>query len=278
MASTYKRLVLSGGGISGIAMLGSLSALSRLPGVPGVPGVLSQVTTVVGTSVGSLIGAMYCIGVDMQTAFEMVCATDLQSLASISLDNILTTFGFDDGAGLDRLIGMFIPPDLTFETVQRVFKKRLVVYATSLTDQKNVAFDARSAPHMSVARAIRMSCSIPLVYSSVRHDGKVYVDGGVINSFAIESGNDGEPTLGIHIIFRKTRDSPMAITTLAEFMDALYGALVPGKTPRLPIHTHVISIHTPVPASVLYDVTDAQLLELYRLGYAKALECIKKNA
>lgn len=273
MTFSYRRLVLSGGGISGMAMLGSLSALSRVPGAP-----LSQVTTVVGTSVGSLVGAMFCVGVDMQTALEMVCAMDRRSLTSVSLDNILTTFGFDDGAGLDRFIEMFIPPDLTFATVQRVFKKRLVVHATSLTDQKNVAFDVRSAPNMPIARAIRMSCSIPLVYSTVRHEGKVYVDGGVIKSFAIETNDGDVPTLGIRIIFRKTRDAPLAINTLAEFMDALYGALVPDKPMRLPRHTHVIPIHTPVPASVLYDVTDAQLRELYRLGYVKALECIKKNA
>lgn len=271
MTFRYKRLVLSGGGISGMAMLGSLSALSR------VPGVLTDVHTVIGTSVGSLVGAMFCIGVDMQTAFEMVCGMDRRSLTSVSLDNILTTYGFDDGAGLDRFIGMFIPPDLTFATVHRVFGKRLVVHVTSLTDQKNVAFDVHSAPHMSVARAIRMSCSIPLVYSCVRHEGKVYVDGGVINSFAMDNKAD-VPTLGIRIIFRKSRDAPLAINTLAEFMDALYGALVPDKPMRLPRHTHVIPIHTPVPASVLYDVTDAQLRELYRLGYVKALECIKKHA
>jgi len=272
MATPFKRLVLSGGGISGMAMLGCLSALKRMPGV------LDGVTTVAGTSVGSMVGAMLCIGVDMQTAFEMMCAMDRQSLTSVSLGNIPTTYGFDDGAGLDRLIGMFIPPSLTFSTIRQVFGKRLVVYATSLTEQKCVTFDETTAPNMSVALAVRMSCSVPLVYSSVRHDdGNVYVDGGVTNNFAF---HDPVSTLGIRIVFRPPAELPVSITNLAEFLDALFRVAIPADdlSQTRKGSRNIISIQTPVPATVLYDVTDAQLRELYRLGYTKAYEFVKKNA
>ena len=44
---------------------------------------------------------------------------DRKALLSASIDNLTKTFGFDDGSGLETIIGNFVPESLTFRELRQ---------------------------------------------------------------------------------------------------------------------------------------------------------------
>jgi predicted acylesterase/phospholipase RssA len=266
-AHSYDTLVLSGGGVGGIATMGCIDVLQR-------HGVLDGVSTVVGTSVGSLVGALVCMGVHMKTAFEAFVQMDRKALASVQLQCMLSDFGLDDGKGLEKLIATFIPPSMTFEQLKTDYGKALVVSATCVTDSERVLFGPHSTPAMSVALAVRISCSIPLVFAAVRHQGKLYVDGSLTSNFALDCST-GDRTLGINL---KTYGGGGA-ATLAGFLDGLVRATLQHveRTQRKPSRTSVITLQTGVAPTNIFTISDVELAGLYELGTACGEEHVKKT-
>ena len=47
-------------------------------------------------------------------------------------------------------------------------------------------FSPIETPEFDVKTAIRMSCSLPIFFSAVRHEGEVYVDGALTDAFPID--------------------------------------------------------------------------------------------
>jgi NTE family protein len=269
----YDALVLSGGGINGIAHVGCLAAL-------GDDDVLEKIDTVAGTSAGSLIAAMWCLGLDMREVFRTVYLMDRTRLGSVSLGNATTSFGIDGGEGLSTLIETFVPPTATFADVLRDRGKTLLITATCLTDETSVTFGPATHPHMPISLAVRMSCSIPLVFAGVRYENKVYVDGSVLNNFPIDVVPSKKRVLGITVSRLHQRVEGLVIETLADFVGALAGTLVATahQTKVAKNLAAVIDVRSAVPAFTLFDVTDTQLAYLYNLGFVKGRDFRRKIA
>jgi len=269
----YSTLVISGGGINGIAAIGCIAALQD-------HGALNRVHTVVGTSVGSFVGALFCMDLDMRLVFKTWYGTSYKKrvgLESVDVSRFMTEFGLDGGEGLDALIGMFVPPDLTFDALRRMHGRRLLVQTTCLTDGAGEVFGPDTHPSMPVAKAIRMSCSIPLMFCAVKHDDKIYVDGGVANNFPIELAST-PPVLGISLEGPMTSAGPMT-PVIIETLEAYLGALVKtimGSFKKNTTGNHIITIRSKVPSSSIFTATNDQLLYLYNLGHRGGLGHIKK--
>jgi len=178
-------LVLSGGGARGTAHIGVLHALEQRQIQPDM---------VVGTSIGALVGALYASG---HTAAEI----DSLALAT----NVTRLFGtpqrFPTGWGeltplvvweqgelgfalrnpvvleaetTGMLNGMLLHGNLVargdFDSLTIPFR----AVATDLATRDPVVFDAGD-----LARAVRASTAIPLVFTPVRMGGRVLSDGGL---------------------------------------------------------------------------------------------------
>jgi len=268
----YDALVLSGGGINGIAHVGCLAALGD---------VLEKVDTVAGTSAGSLIAAVWCLGLDMREVFRTFYLMDRKRLEAVSLGNATTSFGIDGGEGFVKIIETFIPPHITFSDVLRDRGKTLLITATCLTDEKSVTFGPATHPNMPISLAVRMSCSIPLVFAGVRYENKVYVDGSVLNNFPIDVvPSKKKRVLGITVSRLHQRAEGLVIETLADFVGALAGTLVATahQTKVAKNLAAVIDVRSAVPAFTLFDVTDTQLAYLYNLGFVKGRDFRRKIA
>jgi NTE family protein len=266
----YSTLVISGGGINGVAAMGCIAALQT-------HGFLDNVKTVIGSSVGSFVGAMFCMDLDMRLVFKKWYAMPHKKrleLESVDVSGFMTKFGLDGGEGLDVLIEMFVPPDLTFDALRRMHGRRLLVHTTCLTDGKGEVFGPDTHPNMSVAKAIRMSCSIPLIFCAVKHDTKIYVDGGVTNNFPMELA-DASSTLGISM---KTFVSKKAcsIQNMEAYLGAIVHAILGSFQKQIPRGSHVITIQSSIPSTAIFTATNDQLLYLYNLGYHRGLGHVKK--
>lgn len=204
----YKNLVFEGGGIRGIAYAGAVTILEK-------KGVLQGVEKVAGTSAGSILALMVCLG---YTSRE---------IDSITFN--LKIEKFNDGRGgligkykrLKRYYGIYKGdyfgtwleqliknktgnPLLTFKQLDSLTKtnklfKKLYCIGANLTKQQTEIFSYETTPAIQLRTAIRISCSIPFFYQPVLLDSnwmetknpvkgynyQVYVDGGIVANYPI---------------------------------------------------------------------------------------------
>ena len=164
-------LALGGGAAKGFAHIGVIKALEAQGIVPDI---------VVGTSAGSVVGAMYASG---KSGFE------LQQLA-ITLDEAqVSDWSLPDRGVLkgDALAG-FINKAVNNVTIEKLPKKFGAV-ATDLATGDPIVF--RSG---DTGTAVRASSSVPGLFQPVSIRGREYVDGGLVSPvpvrFAREMGAD----------------------------------------------------------------------------------------
>lgn len=159
-------LVLGGGAARGFAHVGVIRALEQEK----IP-----IDMVVGTSVGGLIGAIYAADVssfDLEwTAFQL----EKDDLFDFGVMNAVTGMGFAKGDKLEAWVKSHIKTT-NIENLKIPF----AAVATDLNWGYKVVLD-----HGPVARAIRASAAIPGVFQPVQHQGKILVDGGVVDNIPI---------------------------------------------------------------------------------------------
>lgn len=168
-------LALGSGAARGYAHIGVLEVLER----ERVP-----VDFVAGTSMGSLIGGLYASG---RTTAELRAiakdasrAREIWSLLDLAIPRVGLLRGRRVANYYKRLFG-----DARIEDLPRPFR----AVAADVGTGREIVFDRGP-----VWRAVRASTSIPAVFEPVREDGRLLVDGGVVNpipvSHALELGAD----------------------------------------------------------------------------------------
>lgn len=157
-------IVLSGGGIRGIAHLGVLKALKEKK---------ITVSRIAGTSAGSIAGALYANQVDPYDALKIFQNARLLKILKIAYGqpaflNLESTYNF---------FKQYLPQD-SFDSLSIP----LTITATNYSKGNLEYFD--KGDHL--IKKMLASCCIPGVFNPIKIDGSLYVDGGVLNNFPIE--------------------------------------------------------------------------------------------
>jgi len=161
-------IALGGGAAFGIAHVGVFQVLEE----HGIP-----VDLVAGTSMGSMVALGYAGGIEPREMREIAGRIGNKRTTLSALDFTLTKPGLLAG---DRLVSIFAPllgPVQDFE--QLLFPCRTV--ATDIESGERISITEGKA-----ADAFRASCSVPLLWSPVRRDGRVLVDGGMVDPVPAE--------------------------------------------------------------------------------------------
>jgi NTE family protein len=190
-------LVLSGGGARGIAHVGVLKVLEELR----VP-----VDYIVGTSMGSIVGATYALGMSPQEMEKKVLAVDWdrvladappradRSIRSKVLERA-GIYGVEVGVSKE---GLLLPQGVIAGQNLELFLGELTRGAMDVG-----SFDALPIPFRAVATdietgeavvhwrgdiiaAMRSSMSVPGVFSPVEIDGRLLVDGGLVRNLPVD--------------------------------------------------------------------------------------------
>lgn len=150
-------LVLGGGGARGFVQVGALKAF-RERGI--------DFDLCVGTSVGSIIGALYCAGIEPEEitrAAEQLEFGDLHGKILFKPDDPRKI-----GNALYRIIG-----DAQIENLH----KKYAAVATDLKTGKQVIMDSGS-----VLDAVSASSAFPIAYAPLSVNGMNLSDGGLVNN------------------------------------------------------------------------------------------------
>lgn len=158
-------LVLGGGAARGFAHVGVIRVLEREK----IP-----IDLIVGTSVGSLVGAIYA---DKKNSFELEwIAFSLEERDIFDYTFISPTQGFVRGERLED----FVLKRLSAREIQQL----KIPFAAVATDIQNG--EPAVLQNGSVARAVHASSAIPGIFIPVRYQGKLLVDGGVLNNVPVD--------------------------------------------------------------------------------------------
>ncbi len=154
-------LVLGSGGSKGLAHLGVIKALRENN---------FEITQIAGTSVGAMIGGLYAADPNEKNLEKIVDKIGYLKLFKILMERPTKTAllrGQKMESFLDELCGEKRVEDLPIK-----FK---AVCADLITGNKYV-FDKGK-----LATAIRASCAIPALFSPVKFEDKILIDGGAVN-------------------------------------------------------------------------------------------------
>ena len=194
-------LCFSGGGINGISFLGSLKYLHEC-------GYLDEekITKYVGTSIGSLFALLLVIGFKNEDLIDFVLKFDFTKFELDSkCDNLFNSNGLDDGEKIMIFLKTLFydkmgVEDLTFLELFNRTGKTLSVLVTNYTKSTNEVFSHENTPDTSVMLAIRISISVPLIFTPVKYNDCYYIDGGITCNFGLFCC-DNKSTLGFAIDF-----------------------------------------------------------------------------
>ncbi len=187
-------LTLSGGGAKGLAHIGILQAIDSAG---------LKIDYITGTSMGSIIGAMYAAGYSGDTIEQMTKIIDWgllfstsPQLSAISIEEkseyekyaieIPYIDGkFKIGKGIIEGQELWLKFSDVFKPVYNItdFSKFSIPFKCIGTDLSNG--NAVVMDHGNIVTAIRASMAIPSVFTPVKYDNKLLVDGGVVNNFPV---------------------------------------------------------------------------------------------
>jgi NTE family protein len=187
-------LTLSGGGAKGLAHIGILEALDSAG---------LKVDLVTGTSMGSIVGALYAMGYSGDTIAKMAHKLDWNNL--FSNQPVLTDISYEEKPEYNKYIieipfeygkpklasGVISGEQLWLELArlcwpmkdQSDFSKFNMPFkciATDVTTGDIVTLDSGN-----IVTAIRASMAIPSIFTAVKIGNKKLVDGGVVRNFPV---------------------------------------------------------------------------------------------
>jgi NTE family protein len=168
-------LVLSGGGLKGLAHIGVFRALEERGLAPSL---------VVGSSIGSLIGAAWTSGAsvrDMEARALKVRRRDVFQVAHVDMAiRRMQAPALYRREPLEQLIRSLVG-DITFRDLSR----RLLVNTTDLLSGMQVMWGLPGLLDAKVSDAVAASCALPGLFPPQMILGRAYVDGAVVENLPV---------------------------------------------------------------------------------------------
>jgi NTE family protein len=280
--------VFSGGGIKGLALVGACAAIEERG---------FRFKRVAGTSAGSLIAGLIAAGYSSTEMASLLDELDLKKF----LDSRKTIFpsaltkwlfvywrlGLYKGDELECWIAEILAAR-GLRTFGDLAPDALRIIASDLTngrllilpdDLPKYGVDPRSFP---VARAIRMSCSLPFFFEPVklrdRVGANIVVDGGVLSNFPMwlfdkENVKKVRPVLGVKLSQNLIQQPTNKIKNALNMFEALFETMKDAHDSRYISRKHeknIIFIPTEGNLTTEFQLSDEKKQELIDLG--------KKNA
>lgn len=204
-------LVLSGGGSRGIAHIGVLKILDK----ENIP-----ISCISGTSVGALVGGLYCLGYTPEELEEIALTTNWEELLSLKSEQERSEYFFDQKIIKDRTFLSFRFNNLKFMYPKAIslgwkfnsFLQKLIwkggIYSENFDSLRIplriVTTDIATGSSLifekgNIVTALRASSTIPLINAPVEIDTMVLVDGGLFANLPVDACHSFHPDITIAV-------------------------------------------------------------------------------
>ena len=264
----YTTLVLSGGGVSGISHLGAIKYLEENN--------LINIDTYICSSVGSLIGSLLAVGYKAPELYDFIYNFNMSVLRNIDISNLIFKYGLDNGHNLIILIKKLLNyktgnENITFKELYEKYNKKLIITASCLNDNKIYYFNYENEPNLSIYMAVRMSISIPFIFTNIQYKNKLFVDGGLMNNYPIKITKNIDRTIGIYLDNSSKYDN---INNIESYIMSIFNCLFkPINKKKYKYNT--IFVNMEKSNMVNFELTNNDKKNMFLKGYETAEKFIK---
>ncbi|CAN5790900.1 patatin-like phospholipase family protein [soil metagenome] len=192
-------LALGGGAARGFAHIGVIKALESQGIVPDI---------VVGTSAGSVVGAMYAAGNNGFALQKMALDMDEATISDWSFPLFSRTSGVLKGDALQSYVNKMV-----LQVPIEKLKKPFGAVATDLNTGLPILFQRGNT-----GLAVRASSAVPGVFQPVRINDRQYVDGGLVSPVPVRFAREMGADMVIAVNISSQADSQSAISSLDVLM------------------------------------------------------------
>lgn len=154
-------LVLGGGGSKGLAHVGVIKALCENG---------FEITQIAGTSAGALVGGLYAVNPNYKELEKIA-----NSIGYLELVKIFMDWPIKSGLVRGRKMEKFLNKMCWGKNIEDLPIKFKAVCSDLVLGEKFVFEKGK------LATAIRASCAIPAIFSPIKYQGKLLIDGGAVN-------------------------------------------------------------------------------------------------
>jgi NTE family protein len=217
MEHEINKLVFSGGGVKGLVYIGVLKRIEEL--------ILERnkeelsvdfdelkckipkfnINTICSVSAGSMFALIYLLKYSYIEMLEEILNKNFKKLRNIKVLNFVNTYGLDSGYGIIQWLESLmnkkgVNPNITLSEFYKLNNVDFQIMATNLNKYCYKKFNYKESPDLRVLDAIRMSISVPFVFSAINYENDIYVDGALIDNYPIKELDNLENVLGVKIV------------------------------------------------------------------------------
>lgn len=277
--------VFEGGGVKGIALAGAISAAQDHD---------VQFQQMAGTSSGSIVASCLAAGYTGEELKKIIIQTPFQSFLKRSwiyntkvigpAIRLMLKKGLYSGEALEHWIYTILA-DKKIRTFGDLPSGKLRIIASDISQGKLLVLPddieqyGINPAKFSIAKAVRMSCSIPYFFDPVIIRKTNYiVDGGLLSNFPLwlfdkqNTKVNFFPTIGFQLVGKNDK-AKHSITDPISMFQALFSTMMGAHDERY-IEKHnlfrTVKIPTLGVGTTEFDITVEKSMELFQAGYAAA--------
>lgn len=276
--------IFGGGAVRGFAYIGAIRAMVEL----GI-----NIKTFAGSSVGSIIAAFLAVGYNADEIKELLLNVNFELFKDIhfkigkdfalSKGNVFTDWIRDSIEkkfyGADYKKGENKP--VTFGDLNR----NLIVLTTDINSFCSVEFSNFETPEFEVAKAVRISCSMPGLMTSVDTDNSKLVDGDLLKGIPLWklSKNINVPDSRV-LEFRLEGENVQKTGNTFEFLNSVYSCITSASTDFIidvfgdNDKYDYVKITTGGIIIVDFNLSPEVRNELIEIGYRESMEYFTKKS
>jgi len=181
MNHEYEEIVISSGGINGICLLGALNVCYKYNS-------LRNIKYFTGCSFGSIICFLLVIGYTLDEINKIIFNIDFTKFQDLKISNFIDKCGMDDGSKMHNLLKATLLNKninflITFKELYEMTNKTLTFTVTNITNGLSEYHNYINTPDYSVLLSLRMSITIPMVFTPIIFKDNYYVDGALLDPF-----------------------------------------------------------------------------------------------
>lgn len=246
-------LVLSGGGVRGVAHIGAIKALEEFGVHP---------SHIAGTSAGAIVGALYAGGCKCEEILEFFKTTQIFSIDKYARNKP----GFVDTEKFYEHLKAYLPKD-SFSSL----RISLHVTATNLLDGTLKIFDKGE-----LIKPVLASAAVPGLFAPVSFKDGYYVDGGTLNNFPVELIKEFcDQIVGIYVNpFEKIKKTELKHAH--NVLERAYHIMVANETVLKFAHCDVLIRPEHMAEFSMFSLKNID--SLFELGYKSAKEALGNSS
>jgi len=230
-----RHIVIAGGGTMGFSYYGILKEahMNKLWSI-------SNIRTIYGTSVGSIIGTIIALNYEWKTIDDYFINRPWEKVFNYDMNTLILSIRNQGVFGRKIIEDIFTPlllgknilPSITLLDFYNETNIDLHIMVTNVNEFKPVDLSHQTHPSWNLIDAIYASCSVPVIFQPVHYGNITYCDGGIFSNYPINEciANGAMPCeiIGINGINNKNEnniESNMSEYSLIDYIIFLIGKL-----------------------------------------------------